>query len=218
MICGVDEAGKGPVLGPLVVAGVCFSDEEKINTLGVKDSKKLSARRRTQYAKAIMQIASATEILIIPASDIDDMRKVMTMNEIEVFSFYRVIKKLQPNLCYVDAADVNEKRFGREIGKRLPKKIEIISKHKADDIFPIVSAASILAKTCRDREIKKLEQILQKRLKLPLGSGYPADPVTKKFLRTWVKKFKKLPPQTRKSWKTATNLLNELTRKTLDDF
>ena len=218
MICGVDEAGKGPVMGPLVVAGVCFPDEEQISSLGVKDSKKISARRRNQYAKGIKQIASSYELLIIPATDIDDMRKVMTMNEIMVFSFHKVIKKLQPKLCYVDAADVNEQRFGRELSKRLPKTIEIISKHKADDIYPMVSAASILAKTTRDREIKKLEQQLQKRLKLPLGSGYPADPLTKKFLSTWVKKYKKLPPYTRKSWKTAKRFLDEINRRTLDDF
>ncbi len=218
MICGVDEAGKGPVLGPLVVAGACFSDEERISSLGVRDSKKLSARRRSQYAKGIKQIASSYELLIIPAADIDDMRKVMTMNEIMVFSFHKVIKKLQPDLCYVDAADVNEQRFGMEISKRLPKNIEIISKHKADDIYPVVSAASILAKTIRDREIKKVEQELQKRLKLPLGSGYPSDPLTKKFLSTWVKKHKSLPPHTRKSWKTAKRLMDQIHRKTLDDF
>ncbi len=218
MICGVDEAGKGPVIGPLVVAGVCFNEEEKINSLGVKDSKKISPRRRYQYSKSIMQLACSSEILIIPASDIDDMRKVMTMNEIEVHSFHKVIKKLHPDLCYVDAADVNEKRFGTEIGKRLPKTIEIISKHKADDLYPVVSAASIIAKTIRDQEVKKIEQNLQKHLKLPLGSGYPSDPVTKKFLSIWVKKHKKLPPYTRHSWKTAQRLQDELSRKTLDDF
>ena len=95
MICGVDEAGKGPVLGPLVVAGVCFSDEEFINNLGVKDSKKHTPRRRQLFEKIIKQHAVSYELLIIPASDIDDMRKVMTMNEIEVFAFTKVIKKLK---------------------------------------------------------------------------------------------------------------------------
>ena len=218
MICGVDEAGKGPVLGPLVVAGVCFSDEGFINNLGVKDSKKHTPRKRQLFEKVIKQHAASYEILIIPASDIDDMRKVMTMNEIEVFAFTKVIKKLKPDLCYVDAADVNENRFGESIGKHLSKKTEIISKHKADDLFPIVSAASILAKTRRDAEMEKIAETLEKRINRPLGSGYPADPITKDFLETWVKTYKKLPPHTRKSWNTAKKLINTYKTKRLDDF
>ena len=218
MICGVDEAGKGPVLGPLVVAAVSFTSDDKINKLGFKDSKKLSPNRREQYTKVIEKIASNIEILVITASDIDDMRKVMTMNEIEVFAFTKVIKKLKPDICYVDAADVNEERFAREIHKQLPKKIEIISKHKADDLFPVVSAASILAKTRRDAEIKKIGTKLERKIGKPIGSGYPADPITKSFLESWVKTYKKLPPHTRHSWKTSQNILNKLKIKSLDEF
>ena len=218
MICGVDEAGKGPVLGCLVIAAVSFTDEEKINSLGVKDSKKLSPKRRQQFAKRIEQIASNIEILIISASDIDDMRKVMTMNEIEVFAFTKVIKKIKPDICYVDAADVIEERFGKEISKNLPKKIEIISKHKADALFPVVSAASILAKTRRDAEIRKIAEILEPKIGKPMGSGYPADPLTKSFLETWVKTYHTLPPHTRHSWNTAKKLLVKSKIKKLDEY
>jgi ribonuclease HII len=218
MICGVDEAGKGPVLGPLVVAGVNFPSDDQINSLGFKDSKKLSPKRREYYAKIIEKHASNIEILVIAASDIDDMRKVMTMNEIEVFAFTKVIKKLKPEMCYVDAADVNEERFGREIAKTLPKKMEIISKHKADDLFPVVSAASIIAKTRRDAEMRKIAAKLEPRIGKPIGSGYPADPITKSFLETWIKTFNKLPPQTRRSWQTSKNLLMKQKIKKLDDF
>jgi ribonuclease HII len=218
MICGVDEAGKGPVIGPLVIAGVCFNNLEKINTLGVKDSKKHTPQRREMYANMIKNISPKFEILTISASDIDDMRNVMTMNEIEVFAFAQVIKKLQPDLCYVDAADINEKRFGDNIKKLLTNKTTIISKHKADDIYPVVSAASILAKTTRDFEIKQIANTLEPKLKKPLGSGYPSDPKTKSFLMEWVKKFKRLPPHTRKSWNTAKNILNNLSIKRLDEF
>jgi ribonuclease HII len=218
MICGVDEAGRGPVLGPLVVAGVCFPDEDFINSLGVKDSKKHTPKRRQFFEEIIKQHASSYELLIIPASDIDDMRKVMTMNEIEVFAFTKVIKKLKPDLCYVDAADVNEKRFGESISQHLSKKTEIISKHKADDLYPIVSAASILAKTRRDHEMRNIAEILEKRINIPLGSGYPADPLTKTFLEHWVKRYGKLPPHTRKSWNTAKTIMNMQKTKRLDEF
>ena len=218
MIAGVDEAGRGPVIGPLVIAGITASDDTALKQMKVKDSKQLSAKKRNFLAKHIKQIASNIEVVIIKADDIDDMRKVMTMNEIEVHAFTKVIKKLKPDQCFVDAADVNSKRFGNHISAQLPKKIEIISKHKADDIYPIVSAASIIAKTIRDKEIEDIAQVLEKRIQKPLGSGYPSDPITQQFLHSWVKKYKKLPPHTRKSWKTAQRIYQQHTRKTLDDF
>ena len=218
MICGVDEAGRGPLFGPLVVAGVVLKDDSKITEFNVKDSKQLSPKRREQLEEIIKKLAVNYEILIIPASDIDDMRKVMTLNEIEVNAFSKVIKKLKPKICYVDSADVNEERFTKDILKNLSFKPEIISKHKADDIYPIVSAASIIAKTKRDEEVKKIAEKLEKRINLPLGSGYPADVITQKFLRRWYEKYQSLPPFTRKSWKTAQNLIQEFSNKKLDDF
>ena len=218
MICGVDEAGRGPVIGPMVVAGVTLKDDAELIKNRVKDSKKLSSKRREYLKKLIKELAVDYEILIVSASDIDDMRKVMTLNEIEVNAFRKVIKKLRPDICYVDSADVNEKRFGSDILSELSFKPEIISKHKADDIYPIVGAASILAKTRRDEEVKKIAQKLEQKLNLPLGSGYPADPITKKFLETWLDRYGKLPPYTRKSWKTAQNLLKQKNTRKLDDF
>lgn len=218
MICGIDEAGRGPVLGPLVIAGVTFQDDTKLIEYKVRDSKKCSPERRESLAKQIKEIALNYEILVIPASDIDDMRKVITLNEIEVNAFIKVIKKLKPEVCYVDSADVNEQRFATDILSGLTFKPTIISKHKADDIYPIVSAASILAKTKRDEEIQKIAQELEKKLNLPLGSGYPADPITQKFFRTWFEKFGKLPPHTRHSWNTSKKILKDKSIKKLDEF
>lgn len=218
MICGCDEAGRGPVLGPLVVAGVSFKDDSKLVELKVRDSKKITPKRRRVLARIIKEIAVNYEILVIPAKDIDDMRKVMTLNEIEANAFIKVIKKLRPEIVYVDAADVNEKRFAQDILNGLSFKPDIISRHKADDIYPVVGAASILAKTRRDEEVRDIELELRKKLNLPLGSGYPADPVTKRFLSIWVERFGKLPPYTRHSWKTAQKLIEEKVTKKLDDF
>jgi ribonuclease HII len=218
MICGMDEAGRGPVLGPLVIAGVTFDDEKTLNNLNVKDSKKLTPKRREFLVKLIKETAIAYEILIIPAQDIDDMRKVMTLNEIEVNAFIKVIKKLKPQICFVDSVDVNEERFGKNILSGLTFKVEIISKHKADDIYPVVSAASILAKTRRDNEVRIIADKLEKKINLPLGSGYPADPITQKFIRSWLNKYEKLPPHTRQSWKTAQNFLREKNIKKLDEY
>ncbi len=218
MICGVDEAGRGPVVGPLVIAGVTFENDLELIENNVRDSKKITPKRREILSKRIKESAVNYEIILISASDIDHMRKVMTLNEIEVNAFSKIIEKLKPDICYVDAADVNNERFGKNILSRLSFKPEIISKHKADDIYPIVGAASILAKTRRDEEVQMISQELKKKLDMSLGSGYPADPVTQKFLRKWVKTFGKLPPHTRHSWKTAQNLLKESKIKKLDEF
>jgi len=218
MICGVDEAGRGPVLGPMVVAGLNLKDDSKLIEFRVRDSKKIEPKRREILAKKIKEIASNIEILVISAKDIDDMRKVMTLNEIEVNAFTKVIKKLKPETCYVDSADVNETRFAKDILSGLSFKSDIISKHKADDIFPIVSAASILAKTRRDEEVRIIAKKLEGKIKSPLGSGYPADPITQKFLKKWLELYEDLPPYTRRSWKTAQNILKEKKFKRLDDF
>jgi ribonuclease HII len=218
MICGIDESGRGPVIGPLVIAGVILPDDTKLKEIRVRDSKKCTPQRREKLAKQIKEIALNYEIIVIPASDIDDMRKVMTLNEIEVNAFIKVLKKLKPDVCYVDSADVNEKRFGDDILAGLTYKPTIISKHKADDIYPVVSAASIIAKTTRDDEVKKIAQELEKKLNLPLGSGYPADPITKKFFKTWYEKYGALPPHTRQSWDTSKKMLKNKNIKKLDEF
>ena len=218
MICGIDESGRGPVVGPLVVAGVAFDTDLELMKINVRDSKKIAPKKRDYLAKKIKKMAKNYEIILISASDIDDLRKVMTLNEIEVNVFSKIIDKLKPDVCYVDAADVNDKRFGRDILSRLSFKPEIISKHKADDIYPIVGAASILAKTRRDQEIQKIIKELKKKLDTPLGSGYPADPLTQNFLKKWVKTFGDLPIHTRRSWKTSQKLLSETKIKKLDDF
>jgi ribonuclease HII len=218
MISGVDEAGRGPVIGPLVVAGVNFKDDTQLINMKVRDSKKITPKRREFLAKEIKKLALKYEILVIPAKDIDDMRKVMTLNEIEVNAFSSIIKKLKPEVCYVDSADVNEERFGKDISANLSFKTEIISKHKADDIYPIVSAASILAKTKRDEEVRIISEKLQKKLNMPMGSGYPADPITQNFIRTWLDRYGKFPVYVRYSWKTAQALLKGKNARKLDDF
>jgi ribonuclease HII len=218
MICGVDEAGRGPCFGPLVVVGILVDNDAELVRIGVVDSKQLSPQKREQLAPMIQKITSKYEIIVMPAADIDDLRKTMTLNELEVFVYSKIIEKLHPDICYVDAVDVKEERFGRDILVRLSYKPRIISEHKADVKYPIVSAASILAKVTRDAYVKKIAEELEPQLNLPLGSGYPSDPVTKKFLQTWVKQFGSLPPHARQSWETCQQLIKNQKTKRLDEF
>jgi ribonuclease HII len=213
MICGVDEAGRGPVIGPMVVAGIMLDSESKLKKLNVKDSKKCTPKRREELALELNKIATC-EVIIVPAADIDTMRQHMTMNQIETKIFASIIEKLKPDIAYLDSADVNEDRFGRDIQTELGFDMKIISKHGADDIYPIVSAASIIAKTTRDSEVEKIKMKLGE----DLGSGYPSDKNTIKFLDDWIKVNGSPPPNTRLSWKTTQRIMSKYKTKKIDDY
>ena len=211
MICGVDEAGKGPVLGPLVVAAVAVKNAKEIENLGIKDSKQLNATKRKELAKLIKE-GYDYAVEVIEAETVDKYRRQNKLNELNREAFERVISKLNPNVAYVDAADVNESRFGKQIKERLTnqKDTDVISMHKADAKIDVVAAASIIAKETRENEIRKLKGKIG-----DFGSGYPSDERTIKFLKSFYADNGKWPTGTRKSWKTVERIRPV---KTLDDF
>lgn len=213
MIVGVDEAGRGPVIGPLVVAAVGVESDVPLRQLNVRDSKKLSAERREALAPEIEKLARF-ELVVIPAEQIDVMRAEMSLNDFEAKLFAEVIERLRPETAYVDAADVDEIEFKRCVRRELAFDVEIVSQHNADELFPVVSAASILAKVRRDREMRAIEQAIG----TPVGSGYASDPDTIAFLERWIHEKGSLPPHTRASWDTARRLLAESRNRKLDDF
>ena len=198
LICGIDEAGRGPVLGPMIICGVCFSKSELnfLSKIGVKDSKKLSAKRRSELAIRIKNNCVSYKTIIVDAQEIDAREeKRITLNRLEEIKMAEIINELQPDVIYIDAADVNEERFKKSIARQLsysPKKI--VSKHKADDLFPIVSARSIIAKDLRDNIIEDLKKKYG-----DLGSGYPSDTRSIEFLRDWIKEKKKYSPIRKKN-------------------
>jgi ribonuclease HII len=220
-VIGVDEAGRGPVIGPLVVAAVKLgskNDSQKLVDWGVRDSKKITPTRRQKLRLEICKHFKFT-IRIVTAHEIDELRKSQTLNKLEGELFGDVINTLSPDddsTIYVDSADANEKTFKGYIESRLATRCTVISKHKADDLYPVVAAASIVAKTERDFLVKKIAT----ELGTELGSGYPSDPITIKFLEKWIKEKGDLPPHTRHSWKTAQRLLNAVRKphKTLDQY
>lgn len=213
MIAGVDEAGRGPVIGPMVVAGVALESDAPLRQLNVRDSKKLAPQRREALAPEIEKLCRH-EVLVVPAGDIDAMRSEMTLNDFEAKLFATIIERLRPEVAYVDSADVDEFEFRRAIQRELPFECEIVSKHQADDLFPVVSAASILAKVRRDAEMRKIEAELHERI----GSGYSHDEETIAFLERWIREKGGLPPHTRASWDTAKRLLAQVQSRKLDEF
>ena len=216
MIAGIDEAGKGPVLGPMCVAGLLL-DEKKLRALtrlGVKDSKLLTPKKREALDVEIKKLADKYFILEVSPKQIDELRKMMTMNEIMVACYVKVLNELRPDSAFVDAADVIAERFGENIKKKYTEKIELISEHNADEKYPIVSAASILAKIQRDALVRKIG----KSIGIEIGSGYPADPKTIKFLESWVKEHGKLPDFARSSWETSKNIMEKASQRSFSDY
>jgi len=211
MICGVDEAGKGPVVGPLVVAAVAVNNAKDIANLGIKDSKQLTKSKRKELANLIKKKFNFA-IEIIEPRIVDEYRRRNKLNELNREAFERLISKLDPNVAYVDAADVNENRFGSQIKASLTNKkdTDVISMHKADAKIEVVAAASIIAKETRENEIEKLKDKIG-----DFGSGYPSDERTIKFLKSFYADNGKWPTGTRESWKTLERIRPV---KTLDDF
>lgn len=202
LVAGVDDAGRGCAIGPLVIAGVLMNENDlsKLAELGVKDSKLLSPHRREVLAPEIKRVAKDYNIVKLSPRQIDDVvlngRKLRRLNWLEAQTMAKVIEALKPDKAYVDASDVLEERFGRDILDFLSFRIPIVSEHKADRTYPIVSAASIIAKVERDREVAELAKAHG-----DFGSGYPSDPRTMDFLRRCLKKMEEYPDFVRRSWK-----------------
>ncbi len=216
LTCGIDEAGRGPVIGPMVVAGVWTDEagEQELLTLNVKDSKKHSPQRREELAAAIDE-QLYWRCSVVAAEDIDSLRAAMTMNELEAHVFAKVGSERQADTYYVDSASTDEAWFGERVQAGLPFDATVISRHEADDTYPVVSAASIMAKVERDRQVASIARELEPRLDLPLGSGYPSDVRTRRFLKTWMQEYGDVPPHTRRSWKTVAKVKGELEQDTL---
>jgi ribonuclease HII len=202
----------------MVICGISFtrSNLKFLTEIGVKDSKKLSPKKRSELAKLLKINCYSHKIIVISPQEIDDrLRNKITLNRLEELKMAEIINELKPDIVILDAADVNEERFGNSIKKLLkysPKKI--ISKHRADDNYPIVSAGSIVAKDKRDCLIEDLCNDYG-----DFGSGYPSDVRTVEFILDYVKQNRRLPKIARKSWETTKRIINEeLSNKKITEF
>lgn len=198
IIAGVEEAGRGPVVGPMVMA-ICAIEknkEKELKEIGVKDSKQLSKKKREFLVQKIKQLCTV-DLIILDPSEIDDAlnSSTMNLNLLEAVTTTRLIDRLKPDQVMLDLPSNNAQKYIASVKSNLKHKVGIKAEHKADVNYPIVSAASIVAKTVRDREVERLELEIGKEI----GSGYPSDPKTIKFL----KKYWNVHPEVfRQSWKT----------------
>lgn len=201
-ILGIDEAGRGSVLGPLVIAGVVIDKRKEaiLDNMGVKDSKKLTPQRREVLARKLKKMF-VFDTVVYSAQDIDNLRaKGVNLNEIERKGMQELIQKLDFDEAIVDAVDVKPQRFQDKLQRATGKHVK--AEHKADDKYIEVSAASIIAKQTRDDAIAEINKCFED--VGGIGSGYPSDPTTKKFISNYT--YNEMPVFVRKSWSTVAKL------------
>jgi len=206
IVAGVDEAGRGSILGPMVVAGVRIDESKlkQLHLLGVKDSKKLAPRTRERLYRKILKVVDDYYICKVKPEKIDQYVSMKRLNTLEANAMAVVINRLKPQIAYVDSCDVKPERFRAAVMATLKCKARIDSSHHADSNNIAVSAASIIAKVNRDREIAKIGKRIRN-----IGSGYPSDKRTMRFVNRWVRAHGKAPKFARSSWRPLRELLNE---------
>jgi ribonuclease HII len=175
----------------------------------VKDSKLLTRRSRQLLSPRIVSLAEAHAIFEIQPQEIDSVvlrgRPMNRLNHLEARVAAKIIDRLKPGIAYVDAPDRSPERFACQILQGLKTPTRIVSEHHADRKYPVVSAASILAKVKRDEVIDELHRSYG-----DFGSGYPSDPKTTEFVREWILRNGCNIPIVRRTWKTFRRLQREL--------
>jgi len=202
LVSGVDEAGRGPVIGPMVFSVVVLNKkgESKLTDLGVTDSKLLNLETRNSLFGKIKKISSEYKILSLSAAEITEWMGSASLNEVEAIKTAEMINLLEstPEVCYVDCPDTIPARYSQNIQNLCKKDTKIIAEHKADMNYISSAAASILAKVTRDEAILKIEKEYGR-----MGSGYPSDPLTQAWLDDHWEKNHRFPGIVRKRWSTV---------------
>lgn len=199
MILGVDEAGRGCVIGSLVICGVLVSEGtiERFREIKVRDSKQLSRKKREQLSSEIAKLAKDFVLIEIAPDEIDRWLRTPGLNSLEAQKTAELIDRLKPAVAYIDAPGKGARGYARLITSAIHSKAQIIAENFADQNYPVVSAASILAKVHRDRLIQDLHGQYG-----DFGSGYPSDRKTVEFLEQCYHREGKFPDIVRTGWAT----------------
>lgn len=218
-ILGIDDAGRGPVIGPMILAGCLIKKdiEKELKSVGVKDSKQLTSKRREFLAEIIREKAESFEITISQPNEIDKSLDGGTnLNVLEAIKAAEIINKINKGLkkirVIIDCPSVSIEKWKDMVKQRVKNlsNLEIVCEHKADQNHPSVSAASILAKSMREKEMDKLRKIYGSEI----GSGYPSDPLTCRYLESHAKKHAD-KGIFRKTWDTWQKACEKITQRTL---
>jgi len=214
---GIDEAGRGPCVGSLFIVGAMFKEKDlgKLKSIGVKDSKLLTHKKRVELEKEIKKIANTIKIIKVAPQEIDsavDGDKSMNLNWLEAIKQAEIINELKPDKAIIDCPSPNCNAYERYLRKLLNnQEIELIIEHKADKNFVECSSASVIAKVEREKEVEAIEKMVGE----SIGSGYSSNTICQKFIKD---NFEKYPGLFRKSWSTWKNHNHMKKQKRLEEF
>jgi ribonuclease HII len=214
-VLGLDEAGRGSVLGPLVLGGFLARDAELegLRALGVRDSKLLTPGAREEVYSRLARVGQRVA-LVIPAPRVDAAVRHHRLNELEAEGFAELVRRSRPSRVFVDACDPVAARFGRRVAHGAHVACRVYASHGADRELPVVGAASIVAKVRRDRSIERLARSLG----TDIGSGYPSDGTTVAYLRAALAEGGAERPWIRYAWSTLTRVKPTPPVQTLDGY
>ena len=201
MIAGIDEAGRGAVIGPLIIA-IAYADRDIAHELlrnGAKDSKELTHASRLRVLERCKGFCEF-EIIKIPARELNELMERMSINEIEAMKIGEALEKLAVKRAYIDSPTPIAASFAGLVRKYCSKPVKLICEHRSDKKHAIVAIASIAAKVEREREVERIARELGY-----FGSGYPSDERTMRFLK---ENFRnpKLKRYLRTKWQTVERL------------
>lgn len=215
LICGIDEAGRGPVIGPLIIAGVLIDEIDLDSIKDAKDSKLLIHKQRISLCKKIEASIKRCKIITVQPDEVDravEGNDGLNLNWLEARKTAEIINHLKPDKAFIDCPSNNIKAYTSYLREFLDsQKVELVVEHKADAKYKVVSAASILAKCKREEEVLKIEKMVGQ----SIGSGYPSNPVCQKFLK---ENWDKFPQIFRKSWASYHSVVKKEGQKALSDF
>jgi len=198
-----------------VVGGFCLSADrlDDLVAIGAKDSKALSATARERVFAGLDRVGTMAHVVLSPRT-VDAAVRRGKLNDLEAKAFAQLVHELSPDVAYVDACDPNELRFGARVARLAGGTARVVARHHADRDFPVVGAASIVAKVRRDRAMARLRE----RLGEGLGSGYPSDARTIQFVRLALAELPRTPSWVRSSWATMQRVKPRRPARTLDGY
>ena len=218
---GVDEAGKGPVLGSMFAAAVAVADPAVLPD-DVDDSKRVAPGRREEIAATLRaDDRVAVGVAEVPVAQIDDPETDMNTLTVEAQAEALAAVAADGAAGFADAGDTSESRFARRVADRVSAEIDLTAEHGADETHAVVSAASVVAKVARDAHVAVLADeyaATHGEAFGDLGSGYPSDPTTREFLADFVAEYGELPDCARRSWATCEDVLAAHEQSGLGEF
>ncbi|NHJ46824.1 MAG: ribonuclease HII [Asgard group archaeon] len=218
IVVGADEAGRGLIIGPMVIGACAINDEilQKFTSIGIKDSKKYSSHQKLMtHANLVKKESLAWSVKILHADVLTNFNKNgMTMDEAEAYTFYRALEEIIKKVPKIDEYQVDNFQAKKKLKSLITdnpkmKNISLKVLPRADLQYPAVSAGSLLA---RGQSLTELDKIRKQHGNF--GSGSTNDKRTINWLKQYYIQNKSWPKKiVRVYWKTIDRIEKEIKKR-----